>query len=255
MKAEKRVVAIVQARMGSSRLPGKVLKEILGRPLLGLLIERLKRCTRLNELVIATSMNELDDVIFGYCMRNGVAVYRGSENDVLSRYAEAARAFDADVVVRICADSPLIDPVLIDDLISEFLGGPISCDYISNTINQTYPLGMNAEVFSAEALADANINARLPYEREHVTPYIYGNPDRYNIREKHAEQDYSKIRLTVDVPEDFDLVKSVFESIYPNNTKFGLEDIISLYRDSPEMFDINAHVQQNRLPQVAGGNS
>ncbi len=247
MNVQKRVVAIVQARMGSSRLPGKVLKEILGRPLLGLLIERLRRCIRLNELVIATSTYELDDVIFGYCKRNEVAVYRGSEDDVLSRYAEAAKAFDADVVVRICADSPLIDPGLIDDLISDYLCGPISCDYISNTLNQTYPLGMNAEVFSAEALTDANINARMPYEREHVTPYIYGNPDRYTIREKHAELDYSKIRLTVDVPEDFDLVKLVFERIYPNNADFGLAEIISLYRDSPEIFDINAHVQQNRF--------
>lgn len=240
-----RVVAIVQARMGSTRLPGKVLKEIQGKPLLGHLIERIKRSVLIGDLVIATSTQESDTVIAEYCKAHDVKYYRGSEDDVLSRYLEAAKLYEADFVVRICADSPLIDPVLIDEIIREFLLKYPLCDYLSNTINQTYPLGMNAEIFSFQALHEAHMNAKTPYEREHVTPYIYTNPDRFNACHKHCHPDLSMLRLTVDVREDFELVKMIFERLYPVNKDFGLSDIVLMYSQSPELFKINSHIQQN----------
>ena len=244
---KKRVVVIVQARMGSSRLPGKVLKEILGKPLLGYVIERIKMSLLISDLIIATSTQISDDAIAAYCSMHGIKFYRGSEDDVLSRYMEAAILFEADFIVRVCADSPLIDPVLVDEIIQDFLLKYPLCDYLSNTINQTYPLGMNIELFSFRALQEAHLNAVLPHEREHVTPYIYCHPGRFNICQKHYQFDLSNLRLTVDVPEDFELVRLILERIYPDNPKFGLSDIVSLYNQNPKLFKINSHIRQKQV--------
>jgi spore coat polysaccharide biosynthesis protein SpsF len=238
------VVAIVQARMGSTRLPGKVLAPVLGRPLLSYLVERLRRCRFIDEAVIATTTEPKDSVIVEYCASEGVSCFRGSELDVLERYAVAARSFHADIVVRISADSPVIDPALVDEMVDDFVRSSPPCDYLSNTIAQTYPLGMNAEVFSSIALRAAAANTTLPYDREHVTPYIYHNPNRFRICTKHHVRDLSATRLTVDTPEDFTMVASVIERLYPANPEFGLGDIIALLDAQPSLRSINAHICQ-----------
>ncbi len=247
---KKRVVAIVQARMGSTRLPGKVLKEVLGKPLLGYLIDRVNNSRKIDDLVIATSVRESDDVIAAYCASHHVKCYRGSEDDVLSRYIEAAILNNADYIVRICSDSPLIDPAMLDEMVDEFLLNVPLYDYLSNTINQTYPLGMNAEIFSFGALQEAHLKGTLPCEREHVTPYIYGHPDRFKIGHKNLQTNLSKLRLTVDVAEDFVLVKCIIERLYPSNPNFGLSDILALFKQDPELFKINFHIQQKTLNKV-----
>lgn len=239
-----RVVAIVQARMGSTRLPGKVLKLALGKPLLEYLVERLRRAREIDALVIATSTHRADDAIEEYCRRQGVACFRGSEDDVLARYMDAATEFAADVIVRISADSPLIDPNVVDELVNEFLAASPACDYLSNTINQTYPPGMNAEVFSYQALREAHCEATLSYDREHVTPFLYHNRDRFAVCEKHHEPDLSGLRLTVDVPEDIELVTAILERLYALNPEFTLSDIARLFEREPELRNINTHVRQ-----------
>lgn len=244
-----RIVAVVQARMQSTRLPGKVLKEILGQPLIGYLIQRLERSQWIDQLVIATSTEPADDVIAQYCQYHGIAFFRGSEVNVLARYFDSARAYNADFVVRVCADSPLIDPALVDELLEEFLQAQPECDYLSNTINQSCPLGMNAEVFTFQALEQANAKANHPYDREHVTPYLYHHPELFSIREKHYSPDLGSVRLTVDTPEDFELVRLILEGLLVAKKEFGLPDIMEFLYEHPDLMKINAQIQQT--PSVA----
>ena len=241
---KKKVVAIVQARMDSSRLPGKVLKEILDKSLLEYLIERIEKSTLLDEIIIATSHKSCDDIIQKFCNEKYIKCFRGSENDVLSRFYEAATESKADYIIRICADSPVIDFSLIDELISEFTEKSHNCDYLSNTINQTYPLGMNVEIFTSQALKKAYINAKTLYEREHVTPYIYSHPKQFSIGQKHLDKDMSFLRLTVDEQKDFELIKYIIEELYPTNPNYTLSDILNLYDKNPEIFKINSNVKQ-----------
>lgn len=242
-----RTVAVVQARMQSTRLPGKVLKEILEQPLIGYLIQRLKRSQRIDQIVIATSTEPADDLIAQYCQHHAVAFFRGSEVDVLARYFDSAKAYNADFIVRVCADSPLIDPVLVDELVEEFLQAQPECDYLSNTINQSCPLGMNAEVFTFQALEQANAKANHPYDREHVTPYLYRHPELFQISEKHYSPDLGSVRLTVDTPEDFELVRLILEGLLVARKEFGLPEIMEFLYEHPELMKINAHIQQTPL--------
>lgn len=240
----KRVVAIIQARMNSERLPGKVLKKILNKPLLFYLTERIKRCKMIDEIIVATSKADQDDLIISFCEENDVKYFRGSENDVLLRFKEAASENNANVVVRICADSPLIDHRIIDQSIYKFLDNENNCDYLSNTIDQSYPLGMNVEVFSMDSLIKANQKALSKYEREHVTPYIYQNNQKFKILEKHYKKNLSHLRLTVDEKEDFDLIKIIIKSLYPKKNDFTLEEIIYFLSTNKKLIQINQHVKQ-----------
>ncbi|NTW83802.1 MAG: acylneuraminate cytidylyltransferase [Chlorobiaceae bacterium] len=240
-----RIVAIVQARMQSNRLPGKVLKELLGRPMIDYVVERLRRSRLLDDLVIATSLLHADDPVADYCVSKSIRFHRGSECDVLNRYFETALICEADIIVRVCADSPLIDPDLVDELIEEFLNGP-TCDYLSNTINQSCPLGMNTEVFTFEALKQAELYAETRYEREHVTPYIYRHRCSFTVHEKHYQPDLSNYRLTVDTQEDFELVQQICERLSTGTAAFGLSEIIGLLDANPDLMDINANVMQTR---------
>jgi spore coat polysaccharide biosynthesis protein SpsF len=245
MTAIGRVVVIIQARMGSTRLPGKVLMTVLDKPLLGYLIERLSRAKLVDEIVIATTENSLDDVIEKFCINSKISCYRGSEDNVLSRYYDASIRFKANYVVRICSDSPLVDPIILDRMIQSFFNN--ECDYLSNTINQTYPLGMNIEVFSQQALKKSYLNHSETYESEHVTPYIYMHPELFNICQEHLNKDYSFLRLTVDENKDFILIKSIIERMYLVNTNFGLEDIIQEYIKDPDLFSINSGIVQKTI--------
>lgn len=236
------VVAIVQARMTSTRLPGKVLREVLGRPLLSYQLERMRRAASLGRIVIATTTNATDDPVVAWCEREGCAVVRGPEHDVLERYAMAERAFPAATVVRLTSDCPLIDPEVIDLAVRRF--GECGCDYLSNMLEPTWPYGLAVEVMTREALQAAAAEAKDPAEREHVTPFIIWRPERFRLESLTTSPDRSVHRWTVDTPEDFELVQRILEALYPANPNFVTKDVLALLDAHPDWAKINAHVQQ-----------
>ena len=242
------VVAIVQARMGSTRLPGKILKEVLGKSLFEHQIDRLKQSVLLDSIVIATTQNKNDDVIIEKAWHLNLPTSRGSEEDVLDRYYQAANDYKADHIVRITADCPLIDPEIIDNTISYYIDNLDKYDYVSNSLERTFPRGMDVEVFSASVLSEVHTLAKNENEREHVTLFIYNNPEQYrlgNLRNK--EGDFSDLRLTVDTQEDFDLIKKIIEEMYSKNPRYRLNDIITLLKQHPEWLSINKHIKQKNI--------
>lgn len=244
------VVIIVQARMGSSRLPGKVLKPIAGRPMLSYLVERLQRVARADRFVIATSTNSFDEAIVDFCGGLGVQCTRGPEHDVLSRYVEAARKFGAGTVVRVTADCPLIDPGLIDAAIDAFGQPGERFDYLSNMLEPSWPYGMAVEVFTAAALAEAGREATDEAEREHVTPFLYRRPERYRLKSLTMEPDLSRHRWTVDTPEDFDLVSRILATLHPRIRDFTMADVLAVLAENPSWELINRHVVQKTVAPV-----
>lgn len=237
-----RTIVIVQARMGSTRLPGKVMLPLSGRPILGRLLERLGRVSLADGVVVATTTSLADDAIEVYCRNNGVNYYRGSENDVLFRYFETAKSFDAKLVVRVTSDCPLLDPQIVDTAIAEFGRG--DNDYLSNMIPPTFPYGMAVEVFTMDSLARAHNEATQAAEREHVTPYLYWNPSKFRLKAISMVPDLSHHRWTVDTLQDYELVKRLFEALYPANVHFTMDDILSLLQEHPEWSDINRGIEQ-----------
>lgn len=241
-----RVVAIVQARMGSTRLPGKVLMDIDGVPMLARVVERVRRARLVDEVVVATSVDKADDEIALYCVRKEINHARGSNEDVLSRYLDAAEEYQADVIVRITADCPLMDPVVIDRTVRHFLShGDV--DFGSNrgkgAINRTYPIGMDVEVFTRAALEKAGIEARQDYEREHVTPYFYEVPGRFRTVSIDSGGDYGHLRWTVDTKEDMVFIRAVYRKMKakPN---FDMNDVLELMKLEPQLSQINVAIRQ-----------
>lgn len=230
---------IVQARMTSTRLPGKVLKKIAGKPILEHLLLRLNRSNTVKNVVVATTGNADDDVIVKLCDEMGVLNFRGSEHNVLNRYFSAAHFFNADPVVRINSDCPLIDPEIIDQVVSEYQNSNGTFDYVSNILEPSFPIGMHTEIFSIKALDIAEKFASLPEEREHVTPYIYRNPDKFKLKSVRQKLDESHIRLTLDTEADFELVSLIYGHLYFKNEKFKLEDVRTLLKNNPEWIKIN----------------
>ena len=245
-----KAMAIVQARMTSTRLPGKVLLPILGVPMLSLQLERMRRASSLDGIVIATTVNASDDPIVELCIQQGVAYFRGSEQDVLSRYAEAANAFEIDVVVRITSDCPLIEPDLIDNAVGVFLQAHGNLDYVSNCLEPSCPYGLAVEVFSRQVLDQAHRLAAQPAEREHVTPYIYWRPGQFRIKLLTHNENLSHHRWTVDTPEDFELVSKIYGALYPQNPEFGMKQTLQLFDKHPAWMHINRHIDQ-KVPQPA----
>jgi len=231
------IAAIIQARMSSSRLPGKVLKQIIGKPMLALQLERVARSVKLDKIIVATSGSVDDDAINEYCAGAGVACFRGSLGDVLDRYRRAAQYYNADCIVRLTGDCPLVDPDVIDHVIDVYQQA--ECDYASNTIDPTYPDGLDVEVFSRSALELAWEKAELPSEREHVTPYIKKSNDlkKLNVR---GVNDLSALRWTVDDVNDFELATKVFEALYASNPNFRTDDILSFLAANPAVSRLNA---------------
>ena len=217
-------VAIVQARMTSTRLPGKVLMEVEGRPLLAYQLERLSRIKSLGSVVVATTTNVQDEPVVELCERMKVPTYRGCEHDVLSRYYEAAAFYKADNVVRFTADCPLIDPEISERVISKFLSGK-KWDYCSVNIH-SYPRGTDTEIFTMSALREAYSEGTSDEEREHVTYFIWTRPERYRIFSLTSPRDLSRYRITVDTPEDFARVKAVISHFGRDNVP-GLESIVA----------------------------
>ncbi len=245
------VVAILQARMSSTRLPGKVLRPILGQPMLSRQLERLADVKQIDRLVVATSTDPSDDVIAGLCTESNVACFRGSLTNVLRRFHECATAFGATTVVRLTADCPLTDPELIDRIVIR--QRETGADYVSNSLKRTFPKGLDVEVFTRDALTAAFQKATTEAEREHVTPYIHAHPEQFTIVQFTQAQDQSLLRWTVDESADYDFVCHVYEALYPRNRRFRTKDIMRLLMEHPELSAINAHV--GRAPSMSNGPS
>jgi spore coat polysaccharide biosynthesis protein SpsF len=235
-----RTIAIVQARSRSSRLPGKSLADIEGKPLIQHVIERSARASRVDEIVLATTVDSSDDELAAAVSALGYRCVRGSELDVLDRFALAAREAQADIIVRVTADDPLKDPAVIDRVIAEFHAN--HADYASNTIKPTFPEGVDIEVFSHAALENAWRNATLPSEREHVTPYIWSRPSEFCLVNVTHSEDLSSLRWTVDHPQDLEFVRSVYRHLYRVNPGFLMEDVLQLLRHEPSLAGINTGI-------------
>lgn len=219
--------AILQARMSSTRLPGKVMKPLAGAPMIERQLERLRRCETLDRLIVATSDDPSDDRLAAHLNGLGVDLHRGPLNDVLGRFLGAMDAFGIDGdVVRLTADCPLADPGVIDDGVR--LRARLGVDYVSNGRRRTYPHGLDMEVFTAEALRTAGHEATDAYDREHVTPFIYHHPERFSLADLTQDRDESRLRWTVDTPEDYAFVGRVYAALYPINPAFTSDDVRAL---------------------------
>ena len=242
-----KVVAIIQARMGSTRLPGKVMKDILGKPVILWDLDRVSLSKLIDEMVVAIPYGKENDVIVDTIKKHNdkIVTTRGSEDDVLDRYYQAAVQTNADVVVRITSDCPLIDPVVIDNVIEQFLDN--DCDYCSNSLTRTYPRGLDTEVFSFKALETAWNEAKKDYEREHVTPYIIENPDKFKLLNVANDIDLSHLRWTLDTKDDFEFIDAIYERIHSKKQLFLMDDVLELLDREPELIDINSHIEQKQV--------
>lgn len=229
-----RVNISIEARMTSSRLPGKVLKNVIGKPFLELMIERIKRAKYIDDIIIATTINQTDDPIIELCEKLKVKYYRGSELDVLERVYLAHKEFQSDIVIETTGDCPLIEPKLIDNCILTYLNQDF--DYVATSEERTYPNGQNIQVFAFKLLEYLNYNALTEYDREHVSPHIYQNPDKFNIKYIDAKKAHfaPDLRLTLDTQEDFAFIKEIYEHFYPSNKDFNLEEILKKFYFSKE---------------------
>jgi spore coat polysaccharide biosynthesis protein SpsF len=238
-----KILAILQARMSSSRLPGKVLKPILGEPMLARQIERLRRATTIDRLMVATSNDRSDDPIAALCAGLGIDCFRGSLDDVLDRFCQAAEQHQPEQVVRLTGDCPLADPAVIDAVVRFHLAG--GYDYSSNTLHPTFPDGLDVEILRYAVLAEAGREATSAFQREHVTPFIHQQPKRYRLGDVRRSPDLSALRWTVDTAEDFELVSRIYAALYPTKPNFALDDIIALFKSSPDLAKINAAYRRN----------
>ena len=237
------VLAIVQARMGSTRLPGKTLIDIEGKPLLEHVINRIRYSKMIEEIIIATTNEPEDKVIVNMAKKLQVKTYEGSSYDVLDRFYQVARLFKGKVIVRITADDPFKDPKVIDDIVKYFLSHP-ELNYVSNTIEPSYPVGIDVEVFSYQALKTAWENAKDSAEREHVTPYIIRNPSLFKIANYKSNKQLSYLRWTIDTKEDLQMTKEVYNKLYLKDKIFYMDDILQLLQKYPHISDINSSVKQ-----------
>ena len=240
------IVAIIQARVSSTRLPGKVLKDIEGMPMLMRVVHRVRLATLPRFVVVATSTESGDDAVAKLCVENETVVFRGSELDVLDRYYNAAREFAADIVVRVTSDCPLIDPNVLDRVVAVFLD---KCpDYASNTLTRTYPRGLDVEVMSIASLERAWREARESYQRVHVTPYLYQNRNQFHCINVAADVDCSTYRWTVDYETDLQFVRAVYARM-KRSEHFRWLDVIAMLEREPSLTEINCGVLQKTLEE------
>ena len=237
----KKVVTVIQARLGSSRFPGKVMMDLVGKPLLIRMVERVQQANESGTIVVATTLEAEDGAIEQLCKQNDIHCYRGSKDDLLDRHYQVGRLFEADAVVKIPSDCPLIDPLIIDRVIQYFLAN--SFDYVSNLHPATYPDGYDVEIMTMDSLETAWKQATRQLEREHTTTYIWENPTQFSIANVAWESglDYSMShRYTIDYLEDYLFIKAVYEYLHPQNPFFSLQDILDLTEKHPEIFALNS---------------
>ena len=232
------ILAILQARMSSTRLPGKVMRPILGKPMVFRQIERLSRARRIDRLVLATSVEPSDDGLAAACGEQGIAVWRGPLDDTLTRFTGAEAAFGpAAHIVRLTADCPLADWAVIDACIDLHLGGGF--DFTSNAMRRSYPVGLDVEVMTADLLRIFDQQSSTPYRREHVTQLVYDEPDAFRCGHLVQEIDESNERWTVDTPADFAMATAVYEALLPGNPRFTSDDVRDLLRRRPDIVALN----------------
>ncbi|MFC1631085.1 cytidylyltransferase domain-containing protein [Candidatus Omnitrophota bacterium] len=239
-----KIIASIASRMSSTRLPGKVLMQIKGKPVLELMLERLRRSRLIDGIIVATTLNQADQAIVELCQKLKVNYYRGSEEDVLQRILEAQQSAESDLVVELTGDCPLIDPELIDQCIEFYLNHDYV--YVSNCAERSYPDGMDVQVFSTKALEEVAAKTRDPLDREHVGKYFYTSGN-YRIHTLRAEGEFfwPDLGITLDMKEDFELIKIIFEHFQDNN--FNLGDILKFLRQNQHLLEINRQVARKGL--------
>ncbi|OGO15457.1 MAG: hypothetical protein A2Y93_11985 [Chloroflexi bacterium RBG_13_68_17] len=249
---ERKILAIIQARMGSTRLPGKILADIGGKPMLCRVVERARRAACLDGVLVATTTRAEDDAVEWLCRERGYVCTRGHPTDVLDRYYQAARQAAADVVVRLTADCPMIDPAVIDQVVGAFLAADPPVDFAANRLpdDRTFPIGLDTEVCTFAALARAWSEAGEPYQREHVMPYLYEAPGRFRIFLVRSARDHSHLRWTVDTAEDLELARRIYAH-FGGRDDFTWGEVLALVEREPSLAAINAHVQQRTLGDQA----
>lgn len=243
----KKIVVTVEARMTSSRLPGKVLLPLAGKPALERLVERIRTSAYIDEIVIATTTNHADDPIVSLAKRLQVTYFRGSENDVLSRVLLAAQSVQGDIIVEITGDCPLVNGELIDRGVEEFFSHNV--DYASNTIKRSYPDGFDVQVFSVAVLAEVAKLTKDPIDRIHVSLYLYSHPERFTLHgwlPKEREHFWPDLRVTLDEKTDYELLNIIFERLLPVDKDFSVSDVITFLRDNPQLLAINKHVKTKK---------
>ena len=248
MNEKPRIVASVEARMGSSRLPGKMLADIVGKPSIIRLLERLKQCAMLDDIVLATTVNPLDDPLVECVKEAGFNVYRGSEDDVLDRVVQAHSNIGSDIIVEITGDCPLLDPDVIDMGIYTYLNN--KCDVVSNTVKLSFPQGVDVQVFAFDKLEWVSQNIKDEAVREHVSLYFYENEGKYNIIHMQAPPRWRApdLRFQLDYPEDLEFTRAVYSNLEPKTPNgFGVEDVINLLHDNTNIANINAHCEEKAV--------
>lgn len=237
--------------MGSTRLPGKVLMKLEGKTILEHVVNRLKLSNYINDIIIATTLNEEDQKIVELAEKIHVNYFRGSEKDVLGRYYYAAKQFQSEIIVRITSDCPLVDYEILDKMLSIFIEkyNKNNIDYLSNTdvVETTFPRGLDIEIFTFNAIKKAFLEGKKEYEREHVTPYIYQNPNKFKLYGYMNDTNYSSYRLTVDTIEDFNVIKFIYDKCYSEKEYFNLNDVIEVLKDHPEIVKLNKYIKQKKL--------
>ena len=240
------IVAIIQARLGSTRLPQKVLMPLSGRPLLHHVFARLKPSQKVDLFVLATTSSPQDDALEEWALENNIACFRGSENDVLDRYYQAAKEYSPDLVVRITGDDPFKDYRMMDEMIEVLQKNKL--DFISNNNPPSFPEGMDLEIINFKALEKSALSARDPFEREHVTQFVYRNPTQFKIANfENHHRNLSEIRWTIDTIADFEMAQAVYQKLYPINPLFQQEDILELLEKNPEIKNINKDQKRSTM--------
>jgi spore coat polysaccharide biosynthesis protein SpsF len=241
------VICIVQARMNSKRLPGKVMKEIQGIPIIGHILNSLSYSKKIDDIVVATTTNSVDDILVNYLEKHGWKYFRGKENDVLLRYVETLKKFPANYVVRITADNPLIDPEIVDSVIDKAL--ETKSDYVANHLLKSFPLGMVVEVISAKILLKIEKLTKESDDREHVTWYVYRNKDKFKTLNVTASKklNHPQWRLTVDTKEDFQLIEKIINKLYKKNGFIQYSEITKYLLKNPDLLKINKNIEQKNI--------
>ena len=244
----------MQARLGSTRLPGKVLADIHGEPMLARVVKRARWANSLDEVVVATTSLREDDPLARLCEQRNYPLFRGHPTDVLDRYYRAGKAFAATVIVRLTGDCPLLDPDVLDQTVTAFLKAEPPADLAVNRFpgDRTFPIGLDVEVCSFRALEQAWREAEQPHQREHVMPYLYEEPGRFRVLHIKAEQDFGDLRWTVDTPEDLEFVRRVYAYFAPRE-RFSWKEVMALVNAQPELAAINAHVPAKGLRESEAG--
>jgi len=243
-KSKKKIVSTIEARYASTRLPGKTLLEICGKPTLAHVVERLQRSEIIDHIVIATATNPDCDPIEKLAEKLEVGFFRGSEDDVFDRVLCAAKAYKANIIVEITGDETLIDPIIVDETINFYLRN--NFDYVSNILDRRYPRGLDTQVFSVDVLEEVSTLTNDPADRENVSLYIYEHPEKYKLGGIRApeELNHPNWRWTLDTKEDFEFLKTVYETLYPVKKDFNSYDVLKLLMDRPDILEINMHIEQ-----------